>query len=44
MEIPVEQQLLTTFIQMRSYGNAAFLTKIDALYGMGRGIVDKVCR
>ncbi len=43
-QIPVERQLLATLIRMGSYGNAASLTKIGDLCGMGKGTVDKVCR
>lgn len=43
-QLSVERQLLTTLIQMGSYGNAAFLAKIGDLCGMGKGTIGKVCR
>ncbi len=35
--------VLTTLIQIESYGNIASLAKIGDLCGMEKGMVDKVC-
>ncbi len=43
-QIPLDKQLLTTLIQMGSYGNAASLAKIGDLCRMRKGIVEKACR
>ena len=43
-QIPVERQPLTTLIRMGNNGNAASLTKIGDLCGIGKGTVDRVGR
>ncbi len=43
-QIPVERQQLTTLIPMGSYRNATSLAKIGDLFGIRKGILDKVCR
>lgn len=38
----MKKQLLATLICIKSYGNTAFLTKIDDLYRMRKNTIDKV--
>ena len=43
-QISIDQKVLTTLIQMGTYRNGAFLSKIAAFCGIGKGTVDLITR